>query len=363
MTFTNKHYVLFLLFIPASFYACTNFFLKALDGTVVNARTMEFGTNLKSNLLVTMRNTKFQSPNPKNNNGLSWQNKYGYVFLDALGDNQIAVDGMNEKGLAIGALWLPQSTQYATLKESEYSQALTITLLGSWVLGNFATVDGVKKALPTVAIWGNRMSALGSVPPLHCAITDAKGNAIVVSFIKGKTVVNDNPNGVLTNEPTFDWQITNLQNYVNLTPYNVKPVIVGGITYNATGQGSGMVGLPGNWTPPSRFVKASLMVASVDKPKNAELAVTVAQHIMNNFDIPLGVIRERKDNQQDYTQWTVFKDLTNKKLYWKSYNDSQLRMIDLKKLQFDGSVNYKAIPIENNKLSAVEMNSRLMKIK
>ncbi len=342
--------------IPGLSFPCTNFFLKALDGTIVNARTMEFGINLKSQLSVIARNKQFQSPNPKNNNGLSWTNTYGYIFLDALGDNNIVVDGMNEKGLAIGALWLPQSTQYAILNESDYSKALTITLFGSWVLGNFTTVDEAKKSLPTVAIWGNNMAALGSVPPLHVAITDSHGKAIVIEFINGKTVVYENPNGVLTNEPTFNWQITNLQNYVNLNPYNTKPVVVGGITYNATGQGSGMIGLPGDWTPPSRFVKASLMVASVDKPKNAEQSVTVAQHIMNNFDIPLGVVREKKDNQQDYTQWTVFKDLTNKKLYWKSYNDSQLRVVDLKKIKFGGSVNYKAIPVEDDKLNAIEIN-------
>lgn len=354
-----KLFVLLVLFLSPSAYSCTNFFLKASDGTVVNARTMEFGTNLKSRILIVARDQQFQSSAPKNNKGLSWQNKYGYLAIDVLGNKEVIVDGQNEKGLSLGGLWMPQSTTYKTPTEEEYKQSLAITQFGAWALGNFATVDEVKEAVNNIIVWGDYLEELKTVPPMHIAITDAKGQAIVIEFIDGKTTVHDNKSGVLTNEPNFQWQRTNLKNYINLTPYNPAPVTVDGITYSATGQGSGMKGLPGDWTPPSRFVKSSLMLASVDKPKSAQETVQLAQHIMNNFDIPKGVIRDRTRTEQDHTQWTVFKDLTNGRLYYKSYNDSQLRMIDLKQLKFDGSIAYKAIPIQQDKPTIVQMNSAL----
>jgi hypothetical protein len=68
--------------------------------------------------------------------------------------------------------------------------------------------------------------------------------------------IYDNPLGVVTNAPTFDWHMTNLRNYINLSATNVPAVDMGGITLAQFGQGSGLRGLPGDFTPPSRFVRA-----------------------------------------------------------------------------------------------------------
>ena len=81
---------------------------------------------------------------------------------------------------------------------------------------------------------------------------------MVIEYVNGAAHVYDNPIGVFTNSPAFDWHITNLRNYVNLSPINVAPVKLSGKTLKGLGQGSGLLGLPGDYTPPSRFVRAAV---------------------------------------------------------------------------------------------------------
>ncbi len=103
-----------------------------------------------------------------------------------------------------------------------------------------------------------------------------------------------------------------------------------------TGQGSGSVGLPGDPSPPSRFVKTYFLLATALPVKNAAESLVLAQHIINNVDIPLGLSRDKMDNSTvyDYTQWVVFKDLTHRKFYYRTYHNMALHMVDMNKLDF-----------------------------
>ena len=133
------------------------------------------------------------------------------------------------------------------------------------MLGNFATVDEVKAAVGDVVVWGEMVPQLGSFAPLHYSVHDAGGKSIVIEYVDGKLHVYDNAVGVLTNSPTYEWHIQNLRNYVNLTAENAKPVKIGNVTYAGTGQGSGLHGLPGDPTPPSRFVMAAATAYLVEQ--------------------------------------------------------------------------------------------------
>src|SRR5208282_2216741 len=101
----------------------------------------------------------------------------------------------------------------------------------------------------------------------HYVVYDASGKSIVVEYTGGKLHVYDDPLGVITNSPAFDWQMTNLSNYVNFSMTNVPPVKLGPVTLEPFGQGSGMLGLPGDFTPPSRFVRAVAFSQSVFQAK------------------------------------------------------------------------------------------------
>ena len=246
-------------------------------------------------------------------------------------------DGLNEKGLGFGALYLPGETEYQTVEAGEAARALSNSSFAAWVLGNFASVEEVRDALGEVVVWGEPIPQLGSFAPLHYVVTEPRGKSIVIEYVDGKLHVYDNKVGVLTNSPTYPWHIQNLRNYVNLTAVNAAPIKVGKTTYAGTGQGSGLHGIPGDPTPPSRFVMAAATSYLADKPKDASEALVLAMHLIDRVDIPKGFVRDYSEGGKpagDYTQWTVFRDHANKVYYWRSYNDPSLKAIDLKTVDF-----------------------------
>jgi choloylglycine hydrolase len=203
-------------------------------------------------------------------------------------------------------------------------------------LGNFKTIYEVKLALANVFVYEQTLPATGNmIFPLHAAIHDATGKGIVVEFINGQMEIH-NYIGVLTNSPSYSWHVTQLPQYANLSPYNPKPIIINGVSYTEAGQGAGMLGLPGDISPSSRFIKMAYMLQTVYQPLTAIDTVNLAQHIMNNVDIPAGIVREKTSNADTYetTEWTVFKDLTHKVMYFNTYQNLTLRSIDLKQIDF-----------------------------
>ena len=342
-------------------FACTDFQIKAEDGTVVVGRSMEFAIDLESHIMVFPKGQKFVSGAPGGKKGLKWTNKYGFVGANAFGYDAVN-DGMNEEGLSIGLLWLP-GTEYQEVPAREGKKALSHLYIGNWILSNFATVSEVKEGIKDIFIWGELIPELGIVPPLHVAVHDIEGNSLVIEFINGKRMVYDNPIGVLTNSPTFDWHMTNLRNYVGLTSYNVKPVKIGGITFKATGQGSGVFGIPGDWTPPSRFVRAAAFTHLADPPKNSIEGVILAQHILNTVDIPLGVIKENKEGvglEEERTQWVVIKDLKGKVFYFHTYEDSSLRAVDLNKLNLRRGAKVTSTSMESGGNGVTDITDKLL---
>ena len=157
----------------------------------------------------------------------------------------------------------------------------------------------------------------------------------------------DDPVGVLTNSPTFDWHMTNLKNYVNLRAVNAKEIEINGAKVNALGQGTGMLGLPGDYTPPSRFVRAVAFSATAIPEKNALRGVYQVFHLLNNFDIPVGIARTVHKGviYSDYTMLTTVRDAQNLRFFYTTYEDQRIKMLDLNKI----NKNEKAIKIFSTK--------------
>lgn len=328
----------------AKVFSCGDVLLQAKDGSYLNARSLEFGLPLDAALVIHSREEANQSNAPGGGKGLKWTSKYGYIGVNSLGINT-ACDGMNEKGLSLGALWLPTSV-YQTVPKGMEEKALVLTSFGGWILGNFATVDEVKKGLKEVYVWGEKIDALGMIPPLHFAIHDTSGKSIVIEFINGQPQVHDNPVGILTNYPTFDWQLDNLRNYLSLRPVNAEPIDLGKDKLTFIGQGSGLLGIPGDWMPASRFIRLAFFKYFATPATNAEENLNLANHLFNTVDIPIGEIRE-KDGHSDYTQWVIFKDMTNLKVYFRSYKNLSLRMVDFKSLDLAAGNKFNSLPIES----------------
>lgn len=324
--------------------ACTNFLIKARDGTMVNGRSMEFAQPMASLAVVHPRGEQLQSTAPGGGKGLAWTSRYGYVMLTSMG-KEGPNDGMNEQGLSLGFLWFPE-TRYQSISAEQSGKAIEVLDFGAWLLGNFASVTEVRQEVAKVKVWGQVNPLLKGIPPLHVSLLDASGKGLVIEFADGQMNLYDNPDGILTNSPAFPWQLTNLRNYVNLGAVDVKPLTINGRALPPTGHGAGMLGVPGDATPPSRFVRTFFNTHNAAPVKDAAGAVNLAEHVLNAVDIPQGTDRlSGKTVAGDYTQWTVIKDLTHRVLYYRSYGDLSLKLIDLKKLDFAPGAPAKSISI------------------
>ena len=327
--------------------ACTDFIVKAEDGTVINARSNEFGIPADSSLVYEPAGKEFSHTAPGGMKGLAWKNRYGFLAANGMDLTENFIDGMNDAGLSVSLLLFTES-KYEAIDPKDAASALSYLDIASWLLGNFSTVEEVKKALPDVHVWTENIPKLGAPLPLHAAVHDAAGNSIVIEFINGEKKVYDNPIGVMTNMPEFPWHMTNLRNYLNLNPFNAGAKDFSGLTVHPLAQGNGWLGLPADWSSPSRFLRTAQMVQAAYPAKDAQAALNLAVHIINDVDIPLGAIRQKEADGRvvgEYTQWTVFKDLTNKVLYFKDYNNPNLRSIDLKKLGSENAGKLKLIPM------------------
>ncbi|NGX26387.1 MAG: Choloylglycine hydrolase [Chlamydiae bacterium] len=323
--------------------ACTDFVIKARDGSLVNGRSMEFGTDLHSELIIFPKGLHQQSTLPNGKKGMSWKVKYAYIGMNAFGLEFLS-DGMNEKGLSIGALWFPE-TKYPSIKGSATDKMISLMDLENWLLGSFTTIQEVKRALSEVEIWPQEIPQINEVPPLHFALHDASGASMVVEFVEGKMKIYDNHVAVLTNSPAFPWHVTNLRNYISLSAMNVAPIDLDGSVLSPTGQGSGLLGIPGDWTPPSRFVRIAIFKNFVNQAQDAEKNANLAFHLLNTVDIPYGAIRDKKEQNYDYTQWVIVKDLTNRKIYWRTYEDLNIREIDFTEALKKAGKQIKKIPL------------------
>ena len=328
---------------------CMWFTLGAKDGSVVVGRTMEFGVPLKWQIVVAPRKMGFQSQAPNGQPGISWKTKYGYVGYYGAGPDGAVADGMNEAGLTTGALWFEHNTTYQEVKPGEESKSLNLSLMGPWILGNFATVEEVRKEVQNVVIYGAIVEELNMVPPVHLAVSDATGKTIVLEFEHGQLHVYDDYIGILTNAPNFPWHMTNLLQYVGMNNSNPTGGVLDSLKLVPTGHGAGMFGVPGDMTPPSRFVRLAIVVKSAERQPNVDKNLNLAQHIVNSFDISKGLVVEKgadgKITAAETTQFATFKDLTNRVMYQRTYDNLDVTKIDLKKVDFSGN-KFKYMPLD-----------------
>jgi choloylglycine hydrolase len=208
-----------------------------------------------------------------------------------------------------------------------------------WVLSSFETVEEVRSHLDKVLVVDVKDPRFGGAPlPFHWKIADPSGASIVVEIVNGGEIkVYDTFKGVIANSPTYDWHLTNLRNYLNLSAQPAAPLIIDGESVSPFGSGSGFVGLPGDFTPPSRFVRAAVLTATVRPLPTSEDAVFEAFRILDNFNIPVGLTA--KPDQiapgiESATQITTAADLTNRRYYFHTMSNREVRMIDLSKIDF-----------------------------
>lgn len=298
---------------------CTGIKITAQDNSIIYARTLEFGQEFTSNILLMPAGHETVSIT-----GMRWKSCYSVVGANFLKESHYA-DGINSEGLAGGLFYFPGYAQYQEPDNSKNNLAPWELL--TWILTHYCTVQEVREQLPKIIVTSIEYPGWKQVPPIHAIVHDASGASLVIEYIKGALVMQDNPLGVFTNSPSFSWHLTNLNNYTKLSPINSAPAQWGPIGLTPFGQGSGLLGLPGDFTPPARFVRAAFFSQAVTPAQNALQARDTAFHILNLFDIPMGVVQDHQNSAvwQDYTQWTSACDLQSKIFYWHTYRNRQIQ--------------------------------------
>lgn len=322
---------------PASADACTGLTLQAKNDATVVARTLEFGVDLDSNIIFVPRGQDYTGTTD-DGPGMTWKNRYAFMGENFFDMPQI-VDGFNEKGLYVGMFYMPGYAKFQDVQDGDQKRALAQWELPAWLLGNFASVEEVRKGMEDIVVANAYFKPLDQVLPVHYLVTDASGKSLTIEYTGGERHVYDNPVGVLTNAPEFPWHLTNLSNYVNLHPEDATGGTIRGLEIKPTGSGSGMIGLPGDFTPPSRFVRAVYLAHSALPPADEEEAVTRAWQLIDNISIVEGAVRAEnaKDNPvYDATLWTNVNDLANQRLYFRTYDNTAIRFLDMSRFDADG---------------------------
>jgi choloylglycine hydrolase len=340
--------------------ACTGIALKAQDGTAVFGRTMEWGTfDLQSRVVIVPRGQQFAGQTPDSKSGLSWKGKHGFLGLDApaMGEGLI-LDGMNEKGLTVNAFYLPGFTEYQAYDPATSSVSIGPGDVIPYLLSTTATVDEAKAALAKVRVTPVVAPSLGFAPPAHFMVTEPGGKAIVIEYVMGEPVIFDAPLRVITNAPNYDWHITNLRNYLSLSPVALPTKKIEEMDFAPLGAGSGMIGLPGDNTPPSRFVRAVAASQTARPTPTGQETVYELLRILDNFNLPLGSAegdgKAKLKGMRSSTIWTTVYDTKNKALYYHTQHNRRVRTVDMSKIDFASLREQILIPLDQMKAQDIE---------
>ncbi len=224
---------------------------------------------------------------PDGKPGLASVARYASVSMNGAGLDVI-VDGVNEMGLGAGLFYFPGSAGYMAYTDSDADKTLAPRELGSWLLENFASVEEARQNIGSVVVPEVVLAAWGFAPEVHYVVGNTTGTSIVL-------------------------------------------------------------GMPGDFTPPSRFVRAVAFTQSAIPAATGAETVLNAFHILNNFDIPFGSTRVgNKDAngniQADDTLWTSAADLTTRQCYFRTHENTQIRVVDLMSMDLNAPAIIK-IPI------------------
>ncbi|EHK2406793.1 linear amide C-N hydrolase [Clostridium perfringens] len=311
---------------------CTGLALETKDGLHLFGRNMDIEYSFNQSIIFIPRN--FKCVNKSNKKELT--TKYAVLGMGTIFDDYPTfADGMNEKGLGCAGLNFPVYVSYSK-EDIEGKTNIPVYNFLLWVLANFSSVEEVKEALKNANIVDIPISENIPNTTLHWMISDITGKSIVVEQTKEKLNVFDNNIGVLTNSPTFDWHVANLNQYVGLRYNQVPEFKLGDQSLTALGQGTGLVGLPGDFTPASRFIRVAFLRDAMIKNDKDSIDLIEFFHILNNVAMVRGSTRTVEE-KSDLTQYTSCMCLEKGIYYYNTYENNQINAIDMNKENLDGN--------------------------
>ncbi len=268
------------------------------------------------------------------------------------------MDGMNEKGLSVNVFYHPGFAEYPDPKPERQAKTLETLDVAQYLLTTCQNTAEVRKAIMEVDVIGLVEPKLGLAPPIHLFVIDQAGNGVVIEFVKGEVQIFDAPLGCITNAPTYDWHITNLRNYLNLSQVALPAKKLMDMDFAPLGGGSGMIGLPGDYTPPSRFVRAVAFTQTARPTDSGSETMYELFRILDNFNLPLGSAEgEGKASLHDMrssTIWTTGYDTKNLIMQYHTMHNRRVRQVDLKAIDFSKPTKLVTTPLDHKKEQDIE---------
>ena len=263
----------------------------------------------------------------------SMENHYAILGMAAVSENYpLYAEAMNEKGLCIAGLNFPDNAFYPD-SEDGCRYEISPFELPLWVLGKCASADEAEKLLSETNIVNIPFSSEMPLTPLHWHIADSK-RSLTLEVTKKGTDLCDNPVGVLTNNPPFEFHMTNLSNYMNITAEYPQNRLSSKIDLTPYGNGFGAIGLPGDYSPSARFVKAVFMKFNSNCECTEDSSVSQFFHILDAVSVVRGCVMNDA-NKISLTTYSSCMNVTKGHYFYKTYSNSSLIAIDMFKEKLD----------------------------
>lgn len=234
-------------------------------------------------------------------------------------------DATNEKGLSMAGLRFPEFVDYKPVQRGRDNVA-TFELI-PWILGQCQTVDEAIRLLENVNITGEDFSEEFPAAPLHWMISDRE-KSVTLECLKEGIQIYDNPVGVLTNSPSFEMQMFNLNNYIRLSPEKPTNCFSDKIQLNPYSYGMGAIGMPGDLSSMSRFVRASFTKLNSVCGETESESISQFFHILGSVYQQNGCVRLNED-EYEKTVYTSCCNVDKGIYYYKSYDNSQICAVKL----------------------------------
>lgn len=311
---------------------CTGLSIQTQEGKWFFGRNMDLAYNFNQAVMIIPRNYQYEDKVTGN----KVTNHRAIIGMGTVIDNHpVLADAMNEVGLSCAGLNF-EGYAYFEKEPTEGKHNIAPYDFIQWVLSNHETIEEVKHGIANLELVDRPINDKTPVSMLHWMIVDRTGRAIVVEKTKEQLAVHDNPIGVMTNNPTFDWHLINLNEYLHVTPTSPKERKWGENTLKALGIGAGTLGIPGDFASVSRFVRIAYIRSHMTKIEGDVQAITQFFHMLDFVKMVKGGVLT-DEGLEDLTTYSSCMDLEKGIYYYKTYDNNRISGIDMHKEQLEGT--------------------------
>ncbi len=292
-------------------------------------RTLDIECDIARDVVISPRNFVFSF---RNSNTIN--HHAAIIGAATVSDNYpLYYEATNEHGLSIAGLNFTHSAHFNCAPGKPYN--IETYELIPWILCQCSGVDNAKKILAQTNIVGNGFNPQYGTSPLHWIIAD-KNKSITLESTRDGIRIYDNPLCVLTNEPPFEFHLSNIKNYIYLSPRSPKNIFLNGVEFSAYSNGMGAIGLPGDMSSASRFVRATFLKCYSKHGSTVQEDINRFFHIMGCVEQIEGCVIVGNGNCEK-TVYTSCCDTDKGIYYYTTYENRQIVAINMHNENLDSA--------------------------